>query len=105
LAKLGQDADLLIAESYFYSKPIKWHLNYPEFRTHKDDFGAKRIILTHMSRDMLAHVHDGTRGMCRRRSGGGRLRRGLMPGPPEGRELPWASAVVHAKDHARLLNP
>ena len=58
LAKLGQGADLLIAESYFYDKPVKWHLNYPEFRPHKDDFGAKRSILTHMSRDMLAHVHE-----------------------------------------------
>jgi ribonuclease BN (tRNA processing enzyme) len=58
LAKLGQDAALLIAESYFYSKPVKWHLNYPEFRAHKDDFGAKRVMLTHMSREMLAHVHE-----------------------------------------------
>ena len=58
LARLGQGADLLIAESYFYSKPVKWHLNYPEFRAHKDDFGAKRIILTHMSREMLAHVQE-----------------------------------------------
>jgi ribonuclease BN (tRNA processing enzyme) len=58
LAKLGQGADLLIAESYFYSKPVKWHLNYPEFHAHKDDFGAKRVILTHMSREMLAHVHE-----------------------------------------------
>ena len=30
---------------------------YPEFRTHTDDFGAQRVMLTHMSWDMLAHVH------------------------------------------------
>jgi ribonuclease BN (tRNA processing enzyme) len=58
LAKIGHNADLLIAESYFYDKPVKWHLNYPEFCAHKEDFAAQRIILTHMSREMLAHVHE-----------------------------------------------
>ncbi len=58
LAKIGQGADLLIAESYFYHKPVKWHLNYPAICEHQDDFGAKRIILTHMSQDMLAHVDE-----------------------------------------------
>jgi phosphoribosyl 1,2-cyclic phosphodiesterase len=33
-------------------------LDYPDLRAHKDDFGAKRIILTHMSREMLAHVQE-----------------------------------------------
>lgn len=58
VAKIGQDADLLIAESYFYDKPVKWHLNYPAVREHKANFGAKRVILTHMSQEMLAHVHE-----------------------------------------------
>jgi ribonuclease BN (tRNA processing enzyme) len=58
LAKVGQGADLLIAESYFYDKPVKWHLNYLELRAHKAEFGAKRIILTHMSQEMLAHLHE-----------------------------------------------
>ena len=58
LAQSGHGADLLIAESYFYAKPIKWHLNYPELCAHKDEFDAKRVILTHMSQEMLAHVHE-----------------------------------------------
>jgi ribonuclease BN (tRNA processing enzyme) len=58
LAQIGHNADLLIAESYFYDKPVKWHLNYPEFCAHKEDFAAQRVILTHMSREMLAHVHE-----------------------------------------------
>lgn len=58
LAKIGQGADLLIAESYFYHRPVKWHLNYPAICQHQDDFGAKRIILTHMSQEMLAHVDE-----------------------------------------------
>ncbi len=58
MAQVGQGADLLIAECYFYNKPVKWHLNYPELARHEQAFGAKRMILTHMSREMLAHVDD-----------------------------------------------
>jgi ribonuclease BN (tRNA processing enzyme) len=58
LARIGQGADLLIAECYFYDKPVKWHLNYPALREHLGDFGARRVILTHMSREMLARAGD-----------------------------------------------
>jgi len=58
LGKIGRDADLLIAECYYYAKPVKWHLNYPALAEYVKDFGAKRVILTHMSREMLAHVDD-----------------------------------------------
>lgn len=58
MAQVGRDADLLIAECYFYQKPVKWHLNYPELARHEQAFGAKRVILTHMSREMLAHVDE-----------------------------------------------
>lgn len=58
LAKIGHNADLLIAESYYYAKPIKWHLNYPVLAAHVREFGARRVILTHMSGEMLAHVHE-----------------------------------------------
>jgi ribonuclease BN (tRNA processing enzyme) len=55
---LGRDADLLITECYFYEKPIRFHLNYPDVKEHWDDFGAKRIVLTHMSREMLPHADE-----------------------------------------------
>ncbi len=58
MAQVGRDADLLIAECYFYDKPVKWHLNYPELVMNEKGFGAKRVILTHMSREMLAHTAD-----------------------------------------------
>lgn len=53
---LGKDADLLILESYFYSKPVRFHLNYPDIKEHWDEFGAKRVILTHMGPEMLAQA-------------------------------------------------
>ena len=58
VARVGEGADLLIAESYYYDKPIKWHLNYPAIAANRHRLGARRVILTHMSREMLAHVDE-----------------------------------------------
>ncbi len=54
MAKAAQGADLFIAECYFHSKPVPWHLNYGTIQEHKEEFGAKRTILTHMGPEMLA---------------------------------------------------
>jgi ribonuclease BN (tRNA processing enzyme) len=58
LAAIAAGVDLLIAECYFYAKPVPWHLNYPDVRARLRDVGARRVILTHMSREMLAHVGE-----------------------------------------------
>jgi ribonuclease BN (tRNA processing enzyme) len=67
IAKVSNGADLFIAECYFYEKSVRSHLNYPEITAHRRTFGAKRVVLTHMSREMLEHAskipeecaHDG----------------------------------------------
>ncbi len=56
VARAARGADLLIAECYFHDKPVKWHLNYPDIEAHARRAGARRVILTHMSREMLAHA-------------------------------------------------
>jgi len=58
LARASEGADLFIAECYFRTKPVKWHLNYPAFLEHKADFNAKRIVLTHMGPEMLAATDE-----------------------------------------------
>lgn len=58
LAKVGQGADLLIAEAYFHTKPVKWHLNYPDVRAHIPDWNASRIVLTHMGPEMLDRLGE-----------------------------------------------
>lgn len=60
---LGKDADLLITECYAYDKSVPFHMNYPDIVEHWQDFGAKRIILTHMDPGMLAHA-DAVRQDC-----------------------------------------
>ena len=66
VAKAAAGADLLIAECYFHDKPVPWHLNYPAIAAVRAA-GARRLILTHLSQEMLAHAssipdecaHDG----------------------------------------------
>jgi ribonuclease BN (tRNA processing enzyme) len=67
MPELAKDADLLVAECYFFQKPVRFHLNYPDIKAHLSELRAKRIILTHMSPEMLAQTdlvpeqcaHDG----------------------------------------------
>jgi len=54
LVAAGQEADLFIAEAYFYDKPIKWHLDVKTLLAHRGEIRPRRLILTHMSPDMLA---------------------------------------------------
>jgi ribonuclease BN (tRNA processing enzyme) len=58
VSAVARGADLLIAECYFYDKAIKWHLTYPAIAAHRAELGATRVILTHMSREMLAHADE-----------------------------------------------
>lgn len=64
---LADGADLFIAECYFFKKPVRFHLNYPDIATHRQEIRAKRMVLTHLGREMLANLasvpeecaHDG----------------------------------------------
>lgn len=58
LIMAARGADLLISECYFYDKPIKMHMNYVTLKSHLGELGAKSVVLTHMSEDMLRHVGE-----------------------------------------------
>jgi ribonuclease BN (tRNA processing enzyme) len=51
-------ADLLIAEAYYRHKAVPYHLRLDDLTEHRSEIKARRIILTHMSADMLAHPAD-----------------------------------------------
>jgi ribonuclease BN (tRNA processing enzyme) len=67
LIPLAKDADLFIAEAYTYDKIVKNHLSLATLEAHLADIKPKRLILTHMSDDMLGRLaqlnhtaaHDG----------------------------------------------
>jgi len=56
LVPAAQDADLLIAEAYFHDKRIPFHLDLASLQAHLGELRPRRVILTHMSADMLARV-------------------------------------------------
>ncbi|HUH84467.1 MAG TPA: MBL fold metallo-hydrolase [Stellaceae bacterium] len=60
LGEAAEAVDLFIAEAYFFEKPVKFHLDYATLARHLPTLGAKRVILTHMSADMLARVGETT---------------------------------------------
>jgi ribonuclease BN (tRNA processing enzyme) len=67
LIEIGRDADLFVSEAYVYDKPVPMHLAYRQLVEKLPLIRPKRLIITHMSDDMLdrgdaiAHetAHDG----------------------------------------------
>jgi ribonuclease BN (tRNA processing enzyme) len=58
LVGLAAGADVLIAEAYFFDRDVPFHLSYPSLSAHRDRLDCGRIVLTHMSPDMLARQED-----------------------------------------------
>jgi ribonuclease BN (tRNA processing enzyme) len=53
LADAPREADLFVCEAYFYEKEVRYHLNLKTLEKHLSEIRPKRLILTHMSDDML----------------------------------------------------
>jgi ribonuclease BN (tRNA processing enzyme) len=58
LIRVADGADLFICEAYFYEKVIKYHLDFRTVMDHRDELACRRLILTHMSEDMLQRLAD-----------------------------------------------
>jgi ribonuclease BN (tRNA processing enzyme) len=58
IADAAADADLLIAEAYYRHKDIPYHLRLADLLAHQDQLTARRVILTHLSADMLGRQHE-----------------------------------------------
>jgi ribonuclease BN (tRNA processing enzyme) len=56
LIPAARNADLFIAEAYTYDKPVKNHLSLKTLQAHLPEISARRLILTHMSDDMLGRL-------------------------------------------------
>lgn len=54
LIEIGRDADLFICEAYSRDKPISSHMALSLLEPHLAQIRPKRLLLTHMSSDMLA---------------------------------------------------
>ena len=58
LAEAAQGADLFAVEAYTFDRPIRYHLDYQTLRAHLGEIAARRVVLTHMSADMLSRLAD-----------------------------------------------
>jgi ribonuclease BN (tRNA processing enzyme) len=56
LIPAARDADLFIAEAYYYDKVVKNHLSLITLEAHLPAINPKRLVLTHMSDDMLGRL-------------------------------------------------
>lgn len=56
MVEAGAVADLFIAEAYFYEKKVQLHLDLASLKQHLPRIRPKRLVLTHMSDDMLGRL-------------------------------------------------
>jgi ribonuclease BN (tRNA processing enzyme) len=56
LLNAARDADIFIAEAYFYEKKVKGHMDFQTLIGNFAKTGARRLVLTHMGKDMLARL-------------------------------------------------
>jgi ribonuclease BN (tRNA processing enzyme) len=54
LIDIGRNADLFICEAYTRDKPVATHMALRSLEQHLGEIRPKRLVLTHMSNDMLA---------------------------------------------------
>ncbi len=58
LVNIGRDADLFICECYTRERLVPGHINLAVLRQHLDRIRPKKMVLTHMSADMLDRLNE-----------------------------------------------
>lgn len=58
LTDAARGADLFVCEAYFFEKKVKFHLDYRTLRKHRDQLACGRLVLTHMSEEMLGRADE-----------------------------------------------
>lgn len=53
IVQAARGADLFVAEAYFHDRRVKYHLDWATLAAHLPAIGARRVVLTHFSPDML----------------------------------------------------
>src|SRR5262245_42183205 len=58
LVDAARGVDLFVCEAYTFERRIRYHLDHATLARHLDAIGARRVILTHLGPEMLAHRHE-----------------------------------------------
>lgn len=62
LLSVAAGADVLVCEAYHYDKRVPYHLDYRTVLNRREELGCRRIVLTHMSQDVLDREVELERG-------------------------------------------
>lgn len=58
LVRYSHGVDLFICECCFFDTRVDFHLSYPQIVRQRDRMGCKRLILSHLGREVLARAKD-----------------------------------------------
>jgi ribonuclease BN (tRNA processing enzyme) len=58
LVAVADGADLFACEAYYFDKRVPYHLDLQSLSAHREQLRCKRLVLTHMSCDMLSRVEE-----------------------------------------------
>jgi len=58
LIRAAEGADLFVCEAYFFEKRVRYHLDYRSLMAHRGKLCCRRLVLTHMSSDMLGRIES-----------------------------------------------
>jgi len=56
LSLAAAGADLFICEAYHFDKRVPFHLDYATLMAHREKLDCRRLVITHMSAEMLARL-------------------------------------------------
>jgi ribonuclease BN (tRNA processing enzyme) len=56
LVEAARGADVFVCEAYFFEKRVRYHLDWRTLMEHRHRLECRRLILTHMSEDMLGRL-------------------------------------------------
>lgn len=58
LIAAASGAHLFVCEAYFFEKRVPYHLDYRTLAERRSELGCERVVITHMSEDMLARLDE-----------------------------------------------
>lgn len=58
LVEESADTDLFICECCFFETRVDFHLDYPRIADNRTRFGTRRLILTHIGREVVARMDE-----------------------------------------------
>ena len=56
LCEAAQGTDLFVCEAYTFDRKLRYHLDYQTLMAHRQDLGCRRLVVTHLSDDMLGQL-------------------------------------------------